>query len=141
MNKYKARVKKVVSADILEVFINLGFNIYARLRVKLAGVVSPGRVKNTQESKQAALKAKEYITKRVVNQDVLLGLHDEISTHSRHLVTVYYDTNKCLNTELVKEGLVDEFIVSDAPGADSNADISTGNRIKGIDSITVVEGE
>ena len=58
---YKAKLERVVDGDTIDVYIDLGFDIHYRSRVRLAGINAPESRTRNLEEKKLGLAAKEYV--------------------------------------------------------------------------------
>jgi len=99
MFSYKAIVEKAVDGDTLDLSIDLGFNIWHRLRVRMIGVDTPekwfpyGKV------------VKEYVTKLLVGKTIIIDT-EKPDNYGRYLVEVrlsgFRDT---FNQHLIDQGM------------------------------------
>jgi len=103
---YKAEVTRVVDGDTVDAFIDLGFDLHAKQRVRLFGIDTPECRTRDLVEKAAGLKAKERLKcllKEGKNKCVIETRLDKKGKYGRVLGTLYMD-KKNLNTTLVKEG-------------------------------------
>lgn len=110
---YKAKLKKVVDGDTIDVYIDLGFDIHYFSRVRLAGINTPeSRTKNLEE-KKLGLAAKEFVDQWLQNNGpefIIKTGKEEKGKYGRVLGTIYtMSEDKCLNTDLIDEGLAREY--------------------------------
>ena len=74
MYEYKAMVDRVVDGDTLDIVIDVGFKITTHQRIRLAHVDTPEtyRVAHTSEEYKKGLAAKQYVEKRLAdNQNTI----------------------------------------------------------------------
>jgi micrococcal nuclease len=106
---YRAKLKKVVDGDTIDVYIDLGFDIHYFSRVRLAGINAPeSRTKNLEE-KKLGLAAKEYVEQwfnKVGPDFIIKTTKEEKGKYGRVLGTITdMKDERCLNLELVDIGL------------------------------------
>lgn len=96
------RVYKVIDGDT--------FYCYDKdnneLKIRLIGIDTP-ETKNRGKKKKGYYgeEAKEYLTKLIINKDVLLEFDlDKYDQYNRVLAYVYLDDNTFINEELIKNG-------------------------------------
>lgn len=106
---YQANVLRVVDGDTVEVECDLGFGIYSRHTVRLAGINCPELT--TDAGKAAKLYTANWLNANsavakpwAVILKTLKG--NETEKYGRYLAYVYTDLagTKCLNTDLVTSG-------------------------------------
>lgn len=68
MYQYRAEITKVVDGDTIDVFIDLGFDVWHKERIRLAGIDTPE--KNTPLGKELKRFMKEKLTGMLVTVDV-----------------------------------------------------------------------
>ena len=96
MHHYEAKVLNVVDGDTYDVIIDLGFDIYHRVRLRLYGIDTPE--KNTPEG----VKAKDYVTKLLGNNVVEIECL-KFEKYGRSLSKVKLN-NEDLTEHLIKNG-------------------------------------
>ena len=103
---YAAQVVRVVDGDTLDVSVDLGFRIYCRLRVRLAGINAPEvfGAKATQAGKEAA----EFVVDWIASGSRIV-LHskryDDREKYGRVLAVVYRDDDPVsLNDAMLQAG-------------------------------------
>ena len=110
MNKYKAKLIRVVDGDTIDAEIEIGFDIYVRKRVRLWGINAPeGRSKDKEEVRAAAAALRRL--------EELLALSNgefELITHGdgkygRCLGEIFVNDTESVNETLIKEGLVKKY--------------------------------
>ncbi len=110
MYKYKAKVERVIDGDTLEVTIDLGFKITTVQKLRLAGINTPEtyNVKKDSEEYQKGMLAKNYVEKRIAENNNLILIETEKvpEKYGRYVTKVWLeDVEKTLNDELVEKGL------------------------------------
>lgn len=106
---YKAKVVKVIDGDTLDLDIDLGFDIWHSIRVRLFGVDTPETRSSNIEEKQAGTLAKEYVKKWLDTNgyDIMIQTFKAKTEKYGRILADVYDkgSSKCLNTELIAENL------------------------------------
>ena len=107
MWEYKGKVVRVVDGDTFDIVVDLGFNIYHQIRVRLRGVDTP-EVYGADASVEG--RASSELVKRLIEgKDVIITTYKSIATsYNRYEADVQYiDTMGAtiqLGEELVKRG-------------------------------------
>ncbi|SHF86970.1 micrococcal nuclease [Mariniphaga anaerophila] len=109
MYQYKATVDYVVDGDTLDITIDLGFKITTHQRIRLADINTPEifSVKKDSEEHKRGMAAKQYVEKRLADNDNKIVIETEKNTgkYGRYIGTIFLaDSDITLNEELVKEG-------------------------------------
>jgi len=115
MYEYKARVVRVVDGDTMDVSIDLGFGVYKRERIRLAGINTPETfgVKKTSDEYAAGMAAKEFV-QSVCPVDSIIVIRtdkDKQGKYGRYIAYVFYHdsggdepNHLCLNETLLAAG-------------------------------------
>ena len=110
---YRAKLKKVIDGDTVDVYIDLGFDIHYLSRARLFGINTPETRTRNLEEKKAGLIAKEYVEKwfeKNEGQCVINTIKDEKGKYGRILANIYdIKEESILNVELVNLGLAREY--------------------------------
>ena len=132
MYEYKVKeVVKVVDGDTIDVVIDLGFDLFKKERVRLAGIDTPeSRTKDLAE-KEMGLEAKEYLKKNLDEAEEIIiatekdgkygrmlgwiALDDDVTPFNQFMVDRGYawqydggTKEKDLNELKAKRGLIEE---------------------------------
>ena len=103
---YSAEVTRVVDGDTVAAFVDLGFDMHSKQRVRLFGINTPECRTRNKEEKKAGLAAKARLVEMLrenKNKCVIKTRLDKKGKFGRVLGILY--VNNCdLNTQLVKEG-------------------------------------
>jgi micrococcal nuclease len=113
MYRYKAKLVRVVDGDTLDVFVDLGFNVWIKRRVRLVGIDAyESRTRNKKEKKKG-LAAKARLKEVLEHEDEFnlvshgVGKYGrclgEIHVTARHIKSPKYH-GKSINEMLVEEG-------------------------------------
>ena len=113
MYNYNAKLDRVVDGDTVDAVINLGFNVYIKKRIRLAGINAPESRTRNKVEKKLGIAAKERLI------DILDGAANcfelesqELGKYGRVLGRLHINklagketlTQVCVNDLLVKEG-------------------------------------
>jgi micrococcal nuclease len=103
---YSAEVTRVVDGDTVDAFVDLGFDMHSKQRVRLYGINTPEvRTRDKVEKKAglAAMARLQEMLRESKNKCVIKTRLDRKGKYGRVLGVLY--VNECdLNTKLVKEG-------------------------------------
>lgn len=110
---YKAKVVKIIDGDTLDLDIDLGFDIWHAIRVRLYGVDTPETRSTNIEEKRAGNLAKDYVKNwfDTNGYDIVINtFKGKTEKYGRILAEVWDSkSEKCLNSELVKEHLAEPY--------------------------------
>ena len=119
MYEYKAKLDRVVDGDTVDLFIDLGFGIWTKQRIRLFGINTPESRTRDLEEKKKGLAAKKRIRELLKMGSLSLRTQKEKSRgkYGRILgIIVCYpsdpeknDNEIIINEELVKEGHAVEY--------------------------------
>lgn len=96
MYKYKAKVVKVVDGDTLDVMVDLGFDIWTKVRLRLAGIDTP------EMNTDAGSVAKDYVQSLVnIAKEVNIETR-KTDKYGRYVAKVYLSNGeKSVDGQLV----------------------------------------
>ena len=117
MYTYYTKIDKVVDGDTCDVFIDLGFNVWHKERIRLAGIDTAE--KNTPLGKAL----KEFLIKNLEGKLVKLEV-SKPDKYGRYLGKVYLKSEESVNDQLIKAGLAKPY------GGDSKAGLWTEEELK-----------
>ena len=103
---YSAEVTRVVDGDTVDAFVDLGFDMHSKQRVRLYGINTPEvRTRDKAEKKAvlAAMARKQEILSESKNKCVIKTRLDRKGKYGRVLGVIYVDDCD-LNAKLIKEG-------------------------------------
>jgi len=109
MYEYKAKLDRVVDGDTMDLTIDVGFKMTTNQRIRLAHIDTPEtyRVKKTSEEYKKGVEAKEYVEKRLAdNQNKMkINTYKSVGKYGRYIGIIWLeDGNMSLNDELVQKG-------------------------------------
>ena len=106
------KVDKVLDGDTIDVTIDLGFDLYKKERVRIAGVDTPEKRTRNLEEKELGIDATNWLKKEL--EDVLAGddelivrteLHGGVGKYGRLLGWLYVgDETVSLNEQMITQG-------------------------------------
>lgn len=117
MYTYYTKIDKVVDGDTCDVFIDLGFSVWHKERIRLAGIDTAE--KNTPLGKAL----KEFLIKNLEGKLVKLEV-SKPDKYGRYLGKVYLNSEESVNDQLIKAGLAKPY------GGDSKAGLWTEEEVK-----------
>ena len=105
-------IVKVLDGDTIDVIIDLGFDLYKKERVRIAGVDTPEKRTRNLEEKELGIDATNWLKKEL--EDVLAGddeliirteLHGGVGKYGRLLGWLYVgDEQVSLNEQMINQG-------------------------------------
>ena len=106
------KIDKVLDGDTNDVTIDLGFDLYKKERVRIAGVDTPEKRTRNLEEKELGIDATNWLKKQL--EDVLAGddelivrteLHGGVGKYGRLLGWLYVgDEELSLNEQMITQG-------------------------------------
>ena len=106
------KIDKVLDGDTIDVTIDLGFDLYKKERVRIAGVDTPEKRTRNLEEKALGIDATNWLKKEL--EDVLAGddelivrteLHGGVGKYGRLLGWLYEgDETVSLNEQMITQG-------------------------------------
>ncbi len=110
-------IVKVLDGDTIDVTIDLGFDLYKKERVRIAGVDTPEKRTRDLEEKELGVDATNWLKKEL--EDVLAGddeliirteLHGGVGKYGRLLGWLYVgDEQVSLNEQMIEQGYAWEY--------------------------------
>jgi len=108
---YSAEVTRVVDGDTVDAFVDLGFDMHSKQRVRLYGINTPECRTRNRAEKKAGLAAKARLVemlKENKNKCVIKTRLDKKGKYGRVLGVLYVGETD-LNSQLVDEGHAKEY--------------------------------
>ena len=103
MFEYLCKVTRVVDGDTIDVNIDLGFSIWHKARVRMAGIDTPESRTRNKEEKVLGLAAKARLKEILKGQKVSIQCTKEKGKFGRVLADVIVN-DKSINSQLIDEG-------------------------------------
>jgi len=108
MFEYKATLIKIVDGDTQDFAVDLGFNIYHQIRIRLNGIDTPeSRTKDLKE-KEVGLQAKQFVADFLANKKEIIVATEKSGKYGRYLAEVFAD-GLALTQALKEAGLAREY--------------------------------
>lgn len=104
MYQYKATITDVYDGDSVTAIVDLGFKIFTKLKIRLAGINTP-EIKG--EDREAGLVSKDRLTELILNKEVIIKTSkDKQEKYGRWLAEIYLpEQEQSVNQLLITEGL------------------------------------
>jgi micrococcal nuclease len=117
MYTYFTKIDKVVDGDTVDVFIDLGFSVWHKERIRLAGI-------DTAEKNTALGKAlKAYMISLLEGKKVKLEV-SKPDKYGRYLGIIYLDSEESINDQMIRLGLAKSY------GGDSKVGLWTEQELE-----------
>lgn len=123
MYEYYTKIDKVVDGDTVDVFIDLGFSVWHKERIRIAGIDTAE--KNTPLGKALKAYMKELLEGKMVRLRV-----SKPDKYGRYLGEIWLGSDESINNQLIRHGLAKSY------GGDSKAGLWKEEELA-IDKITV----
>lgn len=103
--RYNGIVTKVIDGDTVDITVDLGFDIYSRVRFRLWGLDTPEKTSKIPELRIIANQATEFVKSAVDGKTVLVESVEK-DKYGRWLAKLYIDDlQPSLNEQLLALGL------------------------------------
>ena len=100
MYEYKAKIDRVVDGDTIDVIIDLGFDVWKKMRVRMEGINTPESRTRDKEEKARGLAAKARLVEILeYNNNKCILKVSGVGKYGRALATVLVDSLSPLNGE------------------------------------------
>jgi micrococcal nuclease len=96
-------VDRVVDGDTVDLTVDLGFGIYHKIRVRLAGIDTPETRTRDLEEKERGYAATDFLNQLIINAPELTLTTEKAGKYGRYL-GVLWDKNHSLNQVMLDEG-------------------------------------
>ena len=109
---YTAVCHDVYDGDTITVQVDLGFDIWRKMKIRLHGIDTP---EIRGEEREDGLVSKEYVESKILNTYILIRTHkDRTGKYGRYLADIFYwddDLGQLinLNAELVAKGFAEPY--------------------------------
>jgi len=103
-------VVRVVDGDTVDVIFDLGFSLFKKERVRLAGIDTPESRTRDLEEKAMGLEAKDRVVYKLTSAEQIVCQTEKEGKYGRILGWLYLDgASGSLNQELIDEGFAWEY--------------------------------
>ena len=107
MYKYNAKVTRVVDGDTVDALVDLGFDTWKKVRIRMMGLNAPESRTRDLEEKKKGLAAKDRL-KELLNSDTFILQSHGVGKYGRCLGELFVDDVN-INKQLIKEGHAVEY--------------------------------
>ena len=105
MFEYKAKTLRVVDGDTVDAMVDLGFNTWKKVRIRMHGINAPESHTRDLEEKKLGLAAKARLIEILngVDNEFILISHG-VGKFGRCLGEILINNKNSVNKQLIKEG-------------------------------------
>jgi len=107
MYKYKAKVNRVVDGDTVDALVDLGFDTWKKVRIRMMGLNAPESRTRDLEEKKKGLAAKDRLKELLSGDTFILQSHG-VGKYGRCLGELFVEDLN-VNQQLIKEGHAVEY--------------------------------
>lgn len=126
MYEYYTKIEKVVDGDTVDVFIDLGFSVWHKERIRLVGV-------DTAEKNTAFGKAtKKLLVDTLEGKKVKLQV-SKPDKYGRYLGIIFLNDSESINDQMIRHGIAKSY------GGDSKAGLWTDEELSKSDISVVLK--
>jgi micrococcal nuclease len=107
MYKYNAKLDRVVDGDTVDALVDLGFDTWKKVRVRMMGMNAPESRTRDLEEKKLGLAAKARLVELLKDGNFILQSHG-VGKYGRCLGTIFVE-DVDVNKTLINEGHATEY--------------------------------
>ena len=107
MYKYNAKVTRVVDGDTVDALVDLGFDTWKKVRIRMMGLNAPESRTRDLEEKKKGLAAKDRLKELLSSYTFILQSHG-VGKYGRCLGELFVDEVN-VNKKLIEEGHAVEY--------------------------------
>jgi len=114
--EYYFNATRVIDGDTVDGFIDLGFSVHRKIRVRMAGIDAPESRTRDAEEKIKGLAAKQRLEEMIANAEILVIKSLGVGKYGRCIGILYDADNedptkwKNINQSLITEGFATEYV-------------------------------
>jgi endonuclease YncB( thermonuclease family) len=108
MYKYNAKLDRVVDGDTIDALVDLGFDTWKKVRIRMMGMNAPESRTRDLEEKKLGLAAKARLIEMLGNGEFTLQSHG-VGKYGRCLGEVFRESDVSINRQLINEGHATEY--------------------------------
>jgi micrococcal nuclease len=108
MYKYNAKLDRVVDGDTVDALVDLGFNTWKKVRIRMHGMNAPESRTRDLEEKKLGLAAKARLIEILGDGDFTLQSHG-VGKYGRCLGEIFRESDVSINRQLINEGHATEY--------------------------------
>ena len=105
MYTYNAKLNRVVDGDTIDALVDLGFNTWKKVRIRMMGIDAPESRTRDLEEKKLGLAAKARLNELIESNDFLFILKSHgVGKFGRCLGEIFIEEEISINQTLINEG-------------------------------------
>ena len=108
MYKYNAKLDRVVDGDTIDALVDLGFDTWKKVRIRMMGMNAPESRTRDLEEKKLGLAAKARLIEMLGDGEFTLQSHG-VGKYGRCLGEIFRESDVSLNKQLINEGHATEY--------------------------------
>ena len=108
MYKFNAKLDRVVDGDTVDALVDLGFDTWKKVRIRMMGVDAPESRTRDLEEKKLGLAAKDRLIEMLGDGEFTLQSHG-VGKYGRCLGEIFKEDDISLNKQLINEGHATEY--------------------------------
>jgi|TARA_B100001094_G_scaffold22577_1_gene19092 micrococcal nuclease len=108
MYKYNAKLDRVVDGDTVDALVDLGFNTWKKVRIRMMGMNAPESRTRDLEEKKLGLAAKARLIEMLDDGEFILQSHG-VGKYGRCLGEIFKEDKVSINRQLINEGHATEY--------------------------------
>lgn len=108
MYKYNAKLDRVVDGDTIDALVDLGFDTWKKVRIRMMGMNAPESRTRDLEEKKLGLAAKARLIEMLGDGVFTLQSHG-VGKYGRCLGEIFRESDISLNRQLINEGHATEY--------------------------------
>ena len=108
MYKYNAKLDRVVDGDTIDALVDLGFDTWKKVRIRMVGMNAPESRTRDLEEKKLGLAAKARLIEMLGDGEFTLQSHG-VGKYGRCLGEIFRESDVSINRQLINEGHATEY--------------------------------
>ena len=108
MYKYNAKLDRVVDGDTIDALVDLGFDTWKKVRIRMMGMNAPESRTRDLEEKKLGLAAKARLIEMLGDGVFTLQSHG-VGKYGRCLGEIFRERDVSINRQLINEGHATEY--------------------------------
>ena len=109
MYKYNAKLDRVVDGDTIDALVDLGFDTWKKVRIRMMGMNAPESRTRDLAEKKLGLAAKARLIEMLGDGVFTLQSHG-VGKYGRCLGEIFKENEVSINIQLINEGHATEYI-------------------------------
>jgi len=108
MYKYNAKLDRVVDGDTVDALVDLGFDTWKKVRIRMMGINAPESRTRDLEEKKLGLASKARLIEMLGDGEFILQSHG-VGKYGRCLGEIFKEDEVSINRQLIYEGHATEY--------------------------------